>query len=287
MIMAKLTITVVTDPMMGLLWETWPVLRKLETHFDQQIGFKFMMGQLVKDVYDLVDANIVRMYGKRVALNQYWTKLMQIYLQEESISGMPIYMGGGQRLFDESHTSSIALNAGLLAIEKHNEKLADQILYEMQYDTVVEDRQTNSIEYLTKLAEKFNLQGAQFEKYYNSDEVKQTLAKGQQILKQMKIDQLPAYLITYNAKTYIVKGLPKYSEWLDLIDQVTGGELKAQAVAFNLETVNKLIVRHPHISSLELKAAFDIDNEQKITELLKDSGLEKKKIKATIFYKLI
>lgn len=234
--MAKLTITVVTDPMMGLLWETWPVLRKLETHFDQQIGFKFMMGQLVKDVYDLVDANIVRMYGKRVALNQYWTKLMQIYLQEESISGMPIYMGGGQRLFDESHTSSIALNAGLLAIEKHNEKLADQILYEMQYDTVVEDRQTNSIEYLTKLAEKFNLQGAQFEKYYNSDEVKQTLAKGQQILKQMKIDQLPAYLITYNAKTYIVKGLPKYSEWLDLIDQVTGGELKAQAVAFNLVT---------------------------------------------------
>ncbi|VDG20398.1 thioredoxin-fold protein, DsbA family,FrnE-like subfamily [Lactobacillus plantarum WCFS1] [Lactiplantibacillus mudanjiangensis] len=32
--MKELKIITVADPMMGLLWETWPTQRKLETHFD-------------------------------------------------------------------------------------------------------------------------------------------------------------------------------------------------------------------------------------------------------------
>ncbi|WP_295730481.1 hypothetical protein [uncultured Limosilactobacillus sp.] len=103
--MARLTITIVADPMMGMLWETWPTMRKLETHYGGQLEFKLMMGQLVKNVYDLVDPNVEKMYGQRVALNQYWTRLMQVYLQEERLAGMPIYMGGGAQLFDQSHLS--------------------------------------------------------------------------------------------------------------------------------------------------------------------------------------
>lgn len=69
--MAKLSITTVADPMMGMLWETWPIKRKLETHFGDQIEFHTLMGQLVKNVYDLADSKVVEQYGKKVALNQY------------------------------------------------------------------------------------------------------------------------------------------------------------------------------------------------------------------------
>lgn len=68
--MERLQILTVADPMMGLLWETWPTHRKLETHFPGQLTFGTLMGQLVKDVYALVDQQVLRRYGKTVALNQ-------------------------------------------------------------------------------------------------------------------------------------------------------------------------------------------------------------------------
>lgn len=282
--MAKLTITAVTDPMMGMLWETWPTLRKLETHFGNQIDFKFMMGQLVRDVYDFVDPNVAKMYGKKVALNQYWTRLMQVYLQEEQIAGMPIYMGGNERLFDENHTSSTPLDLGLRAIAGHDEKLEDKVLYEMQYDTVVRNLQTNDLKYLTGLAEKFGIDQEQFMTRYKSEGLANELAQEQQIMQQMQIDQLPAYLLTYGGKTYVVKGIPKYDEWKKLIDQATEGQLKEAQVKFDLATVTAFINQHPHISSLELKEAFDVEDEHAVIDLLKDSSLDKKKVKATIFY---
>lgn len=283
--MEELTITTVADPMMGMLWETWPVHRKLETHFGDQIEFRNIMGELVKDVYDFVDPNVERVYGKNVALNQYWTKLMQIYLQEESISGMPIYMGGNKRLFDKEHTSSIPMNLALRAIADHDAELEDKVLYEMQYDTVVNNDQTNDVEYLTKLANKFDIDSNTFISSYKSSATESELEQEQKILEQMKIDQLPAYLLTYDGKTYVVKGIPRYSEWLNLIKQVTDGKLQSQEVEFNRENVNKFINKHPHISSLELKEVFDVD-EDKIIEMLKDDdSLDKTKVKETIFYR--
>ncbi len=282
--MTKLTITTVADPMMGMLWETWPTMRKLETHYGSQIDFKFMMGQLVKNVYDLVDHNVSRKYGKRVALNQYWTRLMQVYLQEEQIAGMPIYMGGDKPLFDEHHLSSVPLDLGLRAIAGNDERLEDQALYEMQYDTVVADRQTNDPKYLIALAKKFGIGQSQFSQRYNSAVVKNQLAQEQQIMQQMKINQLPAYILTYQGKTLILKGLPKYCDWQKIIKQATNGEVQEHQVGFSAEAIKSFIDRHPHISSLELKAAFDVE-EQTIIEQLKNSPLAKERVKSTIFYR--
>ncbi len=282
--MTKLTITTVADPMMGMLWETWPTMRKLETHYGNQIDFKFMMGQLVKNVYDLVDPNVSRKYGKRVALNQYWTRLMQVYLQEEQIAGMPIYMGGDERLFDEHHLSSVPLDLGLRAIAGNDQRLEDQALYEMQYDTVVADRQTNDPKYLITLAKKFGIGQSQFSQRYNSTVVKNQLAQEQRIMQQMKINQLPAYILTYQGKTLLLKGLPKYCDWQKIIKQATNGEVQEHQVGLSAETIKSFIDRHPHISSLELKAAFDVE-EQTIIEQLKNSPLAKEKVKSTIFYR--
>ncbi|WP_295730417.1 DsbA family protein [uncultured Limosilactobacillus sp.] len=281
--MAKLTITTVADPMMGLLWETWPTIRKLETHFREQVEFKFMMGQLVRDVYELVDSETVKKYGKTVALNQYWTRLMQVYLHEEQIAGMPIYMGGNERLFDATHTSSVPLSRGLRAIAGQNQEVTGQVLYELQYDTVVNDLQTNDLKYLTALAARFNVDRSQFVARYNSADVANQLAQEQQVMQQMQVSQLPAYILAYNGKTYVVKGIPQYSEWLKLFNQIAGGALQEKAAKFNIDEVNRLIDSHPHISSLELKEAFDVDDEQTIIDLLKDSSLEKQNVKGTFF----
>lgn len=282
--MAKLSITTVADPMMGMLWETWPIKRKLETHFGDQIEFHTLMGQLVKNVYDLADSKVVEQYGKKVALNQYWTRLMQVYLQEEEISGMPIFMGGGRPLFDSDHTSSLPLNIGLRAIAGNDLSREDQVLYEMQYDTVVADRQTTDQSYLKKLAAQFNVSVEQFNQRFQSDQLSQQLDQEAVIMQQMKVDRLPAYLVTYQDRSYVIKGIPQYQEWLKLIQQITEGAIKPRLVTFDMNAVKQFMVKHPHISSLELKEAFDTD-EETVIKSLAGEDLDRVKVKNTVFYR--
>lgn len=282
--MAKLVITTVADPMMGMLWETWPTQRKLETHYGEQLEFKFLSGQLVKNVYDLVDQNVRQRFGDRVALNQYWVRLMQVYLQEEQIGNMPIYMGGNERLFDKHHLSSVPLNQGLLTIAGDQQPRLDQVLYEMQYDTVINNLQTNDIKYLTTLAQRFGLGAEEFKASYNSATIKQKLNNSEQARQQLQIDQLPAYLLTYQGKTFVVKGLPKYGDWQKLIQQVTDGAITERTVKFDITTLAAFLNKHPHISQLELQTAFDV-NEQAITDALATVDLEKQRVKGTIFYR--
>ena len=282
--MKKLVITTVADPMMGMLWETWPTMRKLETHYGEQLEFKFLSGQLVKNVYDLVDPNVRKQFGDQVALNQYWVRLMQIYLQEEQIGNMPIYMGGNERLFDERHLSSVPLNQGLLTIAGDQQPRLDQVLYEMQYDTVINNLQTNDIKYLTTLAQRFGMDAEKFTTRYNSATIKRELDNSEQARRQLQIDQLPAYLLTYQGKTFVVKGLPKYGDWKKLIHQVTDGSIIEQMVKFDDAALDAFINKHPHISQLELQTAFDV-NEQVITDALATFDLEKQRVKGTIFYR--
>lgn len=282
--MKKLVITTVADPMMGMLWETWPTMRQLETHYGEQLEFKFLSGQLGKNVYDLVDQNVRQRFGDRVALNQYWVRLMQIYLQEEQIGNMPIYMGGNERLFDEHHLFSVPLNQGLLAIADDQQLRLDQVLYEMQYDTVINNLQTNDIKYLTTLAQRFGLGAEKFKARYNSATIKQKLDNSEQARQQLQIDQLPAYLLTYQGKTFVVKGLPKYEDWQKLIQQVTNGAITERTVKFDTATLAAFLNKHPHISQLELQTAFDV-NEQAITDALATDDLESQRVKGTIFYR--
>lgn len=282
--MKKLVITTVADPMMGMLWETWPTMRKLEPHYGEQLEFKFLSGKLVKNVYDLVDQSVRQQFGDRVALNQYWVRLMQIYLQEEQIGNMPIYMGGNERLFDEHHLSSVPLNQGLLTIAGDQQPRLDQVLYEMQYDTVINNLQTNDIKYLTTLAQRFGMDAEQFTTSYNSAIIKRELDNSEQARRQLQIDQLPAYLLTYQGKTFVVKGLPKYADWKKLIQQVTDGSIIEQTVKFDVAALDAFINKHPHISQLELQTAFDV-NEQVITDALATFYLEEQRVKGTIFYR--
>lgn len=209
---------------------------------------------------------------------------MQIYLQEEQIGNMPIYMGGNERLFDEHHLSSVPLNQGLLTIAGDQQPRLDQVLYEMQYDTVINNLQTNDIKYLTTLAQRFGMDAEQFTTSYNSAIIKRELDNSEQARRQLQIDQLPAYLLTYQGKTFVVKGLPKYADWKKLIQQVTDGSIIEQTVKFDVAALDAFINKHPHISQLELQTAFDV-NEQVITDALATFDLEEQRVKGTIFYR--
>lgn len=105
---AKLTISNFTDPMMGLSYESEPFIRKLETHFEGRVEFRYVMAGLVRNVYDFVDPGDLTV-GREFALERYNARLAKIYEGEEDTSGMPINMSDLQ-LFSTDYTSSIPLN---------------------------------------------------------------------------------------------------------------------------------------------------------------------------------
>ena len=131
----KINIITFTDPMMGLSYESEPVFRKLETHFGENIEFKYLMCVLVKDVYDFVNQADLSV-SKEFAIKNYNAKLAKIYESEEYISNMPINMTDFH-LFSIEHTSSLPLKLAYKSVQLVDKSKADLFLYNLRYATIV------------------------------------------------------------------------------------------------------------------------------------------------------
>ena len=102
--MNKVTLTIFTDPMMGLSYESEPVIRRLETHFGEALSIRYAMCVLVGDVrHFMVPEDMAE--TPELTLANYNRRLAGIYRKEEEINGMPIAMEEC-RLFDMQHLTS-------------------------------------------------------------------------------------------------------------------------------------------------------------------------------------
>lgn len=282
----KLFITTFTDPMMGLSYESMPVFRKLETHFGDRIVFGTKMAGLVRDVYDLVDYNDLKMYGKTVALNKYKAKLAEIYLQEERIAHMPIIMNNF-RLFDEEHTSSLPLNRAYKAVELIDETKSDQFLYNLRYSTVVETNPTTHTEELVKVAGNSGIDPVQFLETFKGEKSQKALDKDFEIFNILNVNTLPAYLLQYKDQAALVTSIAKYEDFIQVINKLTKKEIRTKRTKATVQNIYNLIKKHPLISSNELIAAFGLkDNNDllnRIAPLVNDSKISVKKVKDSYF----
>lgn len=100
----KITVTVFTDPMMGLSYESEPIMERLQKEYAGRIEFRYVMSLLVKDVSDFMTPE-ERAMGPEAGIQRYCMRLAGIYKSEEAIGGLPINMEGF-RLFDAAHRSS-------------------------------------------------------------------------------------------------------------------------------------------------------------------------------------
>lgn len=225
--------------MMGLSYECEPIFRKLETHFENKIEFKFIMSALVRNVFDLVDENYL-LIGKKFAVDKYNAELAKIYESEEKISGMPIIMKNFN-LFSEKNFSSID-------IEKFLQVYDDGTA----------------------------------EKNFNED---------LKICQTLNIHRLPSYVIQYKNQSAFVSELIGYDVFLEIIDRLSDFEVKPRKFKRTQENLKKLLKKHPLISQIELKEAFDFEKFDEVDEfiapLIEENFVEMKKVKNTYFLEVI
>lgn len=270
--MNKITLTTFTDPMMGLSYECEPIFRKLETHFAGQIEFKYSMGLLVRNVYELCDCNELAQ-SPALGLHHYNARLAKIYESEESISGMPINMDSFC-LFSTEETSSLPLNLAYKAAQLTAPELADRFLYNLRYATIVDTRPTTKLEEILKVVRQTGINEKQFLQHYQDSSAETAMDSDLTRMHALGIHTLPAYLLQYDGKQMVIKQLIGYDTFVAAIRQISDGCIYPQPVMQSLQSVSQLLEQHPLISPIEVREALDfhsIDDVRQFIQPLIDS----------------
>lgn len=261
----KISITTFTDPMMGLSYECEPIFRKLETHFGENIHFKYNMCVLVKNVYDFVDPSDLEV-SKELALENYNRRLAEIYKTEEGLMQMPICMEGFQ-LFSTRHTSSLPLNLAYKTAQLIDAAKADLLLYNLRYATIVDCRPTTHLDEILKVVRKTGIDEEKFLQHFKTDSMDE-LEKDLRFAQKLDIHSLPAYLVEYDGNGALFQELLGYNAFVQLIDKLTDGGIKPKNFERTLNNLRGVLKSHPVISPIEIREAFDFENLDEVKKFI-------------------
>lgn len=201
--------------MMGLSYESEPVLEKLKVHFGKRLQFRYVMAGLVRDVSDFMTRSELAMPPEE-GIRAYNKRLAGIYLGEEPIGGLPMNMHDFH-LFDNEHRSSFPLDiafhaAHLAALEK-----TEKYLYALRRATMLYGKQTTKTEELVKVAKNVGIDCDSFLDYFNNGKAETAFHKDLNLAQSLGIHTLPSYLIETKASSVLVCSMPSYNEFLHLI----------------------------------------------------------------------
>lgn len=252
----KLTLTIFTDPMMGLSYESEPFFRKLETHFQQQIQFRYVMSGLVRNVYDFVDPEDLKV-SQEYALEKYMLQLAAIYKSEENITGMPINMTDFQ-LFTTKFNSSIPLNLAYKAAQLADSNKADHFLYRLRFATVAECRPTTRLKEILAVVADTGINVNEFLKNYQDGSAQAALDDDFNLRQSLDVRGLPAYLFEYDGKKVMINGVIGYEQFHNIIKNLSDGKVSAHQPEVSTNSIRDLINLHPLISPIEIKDAFSL-----------------------------
>ena len=269
----KISLVTFTDPMMGLSYECEPIFRKLETHFAGKIEFHYVMSLLVRDVYDLIDPDDLRR-GKEFAIKNYNARLAEIYESEEALGGLPINMTGFE-LFSTTETSSAPLNIAYKAAQIVDADKAEKFLYNLRYATIVDCRPTTRLPEILKVVIKTGLDVKNFLAAYNDGSAAEKFQSDLAICERLGIHSLPSYLIQYQSQGALIQELIGYPTFVEVFADVSGGAIKPVPPEKNPATLCALLDKHPLISPIELREAFDFDDTEQVKKFIApliDSG---------------
>ena len=219
----KILITVFTDPMMGLSYESEPIKEKLEASFKDKISFDYVMSLLVKDVSDFMTPQEISL-GREKGIEVYNKRLAQIYKSEEKIGGLPINMEGFA-LFSPEYPSSLPLNIAYHAAKIVAPEKAYTFLYNLRRATIVETRPTTHTEELCAVAEKTGINRDDFLVAFHGNAAKEALEFDLKRKRSLGIYGLPSYLVEYNGNSLLLRGLANFDNFVQAISEVSGGKI--------------------------------------------------------------
>lgn len=270
----KIKLTIFTDPMMGLSYESEPEIRRMQTHFGDVLDIRYAMCVLVDDVrHFMVQEDMAE--TPEQTLRNYNRRLAGIYRKEEEISGMPIAMEEC-RLFDMQHLTSEPLCLAVKAVQYVAPDRAEQFLYRLRYATIVEVLPTTHREVLLDvLRQTGGIDEAAFLEAYDNGLVQNALRHDAFLARNLHLHSLPAYMLHYGNRHIIIHDTANFDTFAAAILQLSCGAITPTPPEATTEALRQLIDRHPLISPIEVSRAFDLitaDEAKEFIQPLIDSG---------------
>lgn len=213
----KIVITVFTDPMMGLSYESEPIIERLQKEYAGRLELRYVMSVLVRDVSDFMLPEELAL-EPNAGIRRYCKRLAQIYKSEEAIGGLPIHMDGFC-LFDAEHRSSKPLCLAYKAAQLTDPVKADVFLTALRHATVMNCRPTTHLNEILRVVCECGLDENVFLKHFHSESVAAALEKDLELTRRMNICSLPAYLIQRGKKSLLLQSF-NYADFASAIQQI-------------------------------------------------------------------
>ncbi|MBP3209122.1 MAG: DsbA family protein [Oscillospiraceae bacterium] len=214
----KIILTVFTDPMMGLSYESEPFMDRLALEYAGQIEFRYVMALLVRDVSDFMLPE-ERAMEPEDGIRRYCRRLAQIYKNEEPVGGLPINMESFC-LFDPEHRSSRPLNLAYKAAQLTEPAKADVFLTELRHATVLDCHPTTHFDEILRVVCKVEIPEDTFVKHFQDGSAEAALEEDLALTRRLGIRSLPAYLIQYGDAMLMLQSF-EYRDFVRAIARIT------------------------------------------------------------------
>ena len=212
--MEKIILTTFTDPMMGLSYESEPIMDRLKKEYGDIIEFRNVMGLLVRDVSDFMTPEEQAMKPEE-GISLYCKRLARIYKSEESIGGLPINMDSFC-LFDKEHRSSKPLNLAYKAVQLADPEKADTFLITLRHATVIDCLPTTHFDIIMRIVRQTGIDEESFIRHYQDGSAESALNEDLACAGCLGIHSLPAYLMQYEDKTILMQSF-EYQDFSDAL----------------------------------------------------------------------
>lgn len=214
----QILLTVFTDPMMGLSYESEPIMDALARRYGERLAIRYVMSVLVRDVSDFM-TSAERALPPEQGILLYCKRLAQIYKSEESIGGLPINMEDF-RLFDPEHRSSMPLCLAYKAAQIVSPDKAETFLLRLRHATVQDCRPTTHEEEILAVVRKSGIDEQAFLAAYRDGRGEAALERDFTLTRSMGIHSLPTYLLQCRDKGVLLQSFDM-NDFLTAIARIT------------------------------------------------------------------
>lgn len=264
--MKNIIITNFTDPVCIWCWGTEPVFRALETHYPDQIEFRYVMGGLVDDIDNFADPG----NGIDAGSDGANAQIVSHWLEAAQQHGMPV-KPEGFHLFSKEFPSTYPQNIAYKAAQMVDPLKADALLRRIREATLTEAKVTSDPDVQIELASEVGLDSAVFMSALRSSEAQQAFQEDLRQTQKAGVDVFPSFLIR-NAEggDVLLRGYMGFADFQQAISSLTDGSMVPTEVAPSTTLLYTLLDKHPRLAFEEVYRAFDFTSREQTHRWLKD-----------------